>query len=227
MQNFHWSCPYCNRSTTITQQNHTSHVNTFFDNNKDGFLALVTRITTCPSPQCKEYEIKAALYKASNASLPTGNPMLEWQLRPQSNAKPFPQYIPKPLRDDYTEACTIRDLSPKASATLSRRCLQGIIRDYWGIKKARLIDEVHELNGHVDSATWQAIDSVRSIGNIGAHMEKDINVIVDVEPEEAQLLIGLIEILFKDWYIARHERQAHLDGIVAIAKAKAARRSGG
>ena len=31
---------------------------------------------------------------------------------------------------------------------------------------------------------WQAIDAVRSIGNIGAHMEKDINLIVDVDPEE-------------------------------------------
>ncbi len=86
--------------------------------------------------------------------------------------------------------------------------------------KNRLIDEINELKGKVDQPTWEAIDAVRSIGNIGAHMEKDINLIVDVEPEEAELLIGLIEILLKDWYMARHERQQHLQSIVAVAQAK-------
>lgn len=89
---------------------------------------------------------------------------MDWQLRPQSNAKPFPPYIPAPIREDYEEACSIKDLSPKAAATLSRRCLQGIIRDYWGISKARLIDEINELKGKVDQSTWDAIDAVRNIG---------------------------------------------------------------
>lgn len=37
---------------------------------------------------------------------------------------------------------------------------------------------------------------VREIGNIGAHMEADINVIIDVDPDEAQILIDLVELLF-------------------------------
>ncbi|WP_372445280.1 hypothetical protein [Clostridium estertheticum] len=41
----------------------------------------------------------------------------------------------------------------------------------------------------MDPLTWEAIDAVRTIGNIGAHMEKDINQIVDVESSEAALLI--------------------------------------
>jgi hypothetical protein len=52
-----------------------------------------------------------------------------WSLIPSSSAKTFPNYVPKVILDDYNEACLIRDLSPKASATLSRRCLQGMIRD--------------------------------------------------------------------------------------------------
>jgi hypothetical protein len=32
--------------------------------------------------------------------------------------------------------------------------------------------------------------------------------IIDVDPEEAQLLIGLIEFLIEDWYITRHKRQS-------------------
>jgi hypothetical protein len=38
-----------------------------------------------------------------------------------------------------------------------------------------------------------ATEAVRKLGNIGAHMEKDINVTVDVDPNEASLLTGLVE----------------------------------
>jgi hypothetical protein len=114
----------------------------------------------------------------------------------------------------------IRDLSPKASATLSRRCLQGMIRDFWGIKKARLTDEIEAIEDKVDADTWAAIDAVRTVGNIGAHMEKDINVIVDVDPHEAQLLIGMIEMLIKDWYVMRQERKERLAAIVQMKDAK-------
>jgi hypothetical protein len=34
-----------------------------------------------------------------------------------------------------------------------------------------------------------------------------INLIIDVDPEEAQLLIGLIEFLIEDWYITRHKSE--------------------
>ncbi|MDP1924426.1 MAG: DUF4145 domain-containing protein [Thiobacillus sp.] len=223
MTHFLWTCPFCNRGATITEKNHYSQANHFLHGNKDGHLVIVVSATTCPNAECKEYELKARLFKWDGThGRAVGEPLTQWQLRPSSNAKVFPEYIPKPVLDDYTEACAIRDLSPKASATLARRCLQGIIRDYWGISKNRLVEEISELKPLIDSATWGAIDAVRSIGNIGAHMEKDINLVIDVEPEEAQLLIGLIEILLKDWYIARHERQVHLNGIVALAGAKKA-----
>jgi integrase len=55
-------------------------------------------------------------------------PVLQrWNLIPEADIKIFPDYIPKPILDDYAEACLINNLSPKASATLSRRSLQGII----------------------------------------------------------------------------------------------------
>jgi hypothetical protein len=89
-----------------------------------------------------------------------------------------------------------------------------MIRDFWSISKARLIDEITALEDKVDPLTWSAIDAVRKIGNIGAHMGKDINLIVDVDPDEADLLIGLIETLIHDWYIVRHEREARLKKLV-------------
>jgi hypothetical protein len=218
---FLWTCSFCNRAATITSSNHSVSNFIFHNNNKDGSLVLRAASITCPNAECREYELKASLFKYNlQTDRTVGEAIQKWQLRPSSSAKVFPTYVPQTIIDDYTEACVIRDLSPKASATLSRRCLQGIIRDFWGISKNRLIDEINELKTKIDPATWQAIDAVRSIGNIGAHMEKDINLVVDVEPHEAQLLIGLIEILIKDWYIAKHERQAHLAEIVALAESK-------
>jgi hypothetical protein len=58
------------------------------------------------------------------------------------------------------------------------------------------------------------------VGNIGAHMEKDVNVIIDIDPGEADLLIRLIEDLFHDWYVVRHEQEQRLADIKALAQSK-------
>lgn len=152
-------------------------------------------------------------------------------LRPENLSKQQPAYIPQPLREDYLEACLIRDKSPKASATLARRCLQGMIRDFCKISRGTLGGEIEALRKRVSEGSApkgvteesvDAIDAVRSIGSIGAHMEKDINVIVDVDPGEAQALIELIELLFDEWYVAQHRRASKLARVNSIAAEKKA-----
>ena len=88
--------------------------------------------------------------------------------------------------------------------------------------------EIIALKDKVDPLVWQAIDGVRAIGNIGAHMEKNINHIIDVEPDEADKLIGLVEYLVDEWYVGRHNRQEQLEAIVSLAgEKKNERQSGG
>ncbi len=48
--------------------------------------------------------------------------------------------------------------------------------------------------------------------------------IVDVDPDEAKLLIGLIEFLFHQWYVVPDDRDQQLRKIVAAAAAKQAAR---
>jgi len=159
-------------------------------------------------------------------SLRFGKTWFDRRLVPSSSAKVFPDYIPSPIRSDYGEACAIVDLSPKASATLARRCLQGMIRDFWGISRPKLIQEIQELQGKVDSDVWSAIDALRKVGNIGAHMESDIDVIVDVDDDEAAKLIWLIELLMKEWYVAGHDRQERVQQVISVAQAKQAAKDG-
>jgi len=180
---------------------------------------LSTTFIVCPNPECKKFTLDVRLAKTernSNGDEKVLEDVKSWRLVPPSNAKVYPDYIPVALIADYTEACLIRENSPKASATLARRCLQGILRDFWKVKPGRLVDEIEAIKDKTDQLTWEAIDAVRKVGNIGAHMEKDINLIVDVEPNEAELLINLIETLFQDWYVGREDRKKRLQSIVDI-----------
>ncbi|MBA7478070.1 MAG: DUF4145 domain-containing protein [Dehalococcoidia bacterium] len=224
MVEFYWVCPFCNRGATIQDKDVLFQDVILRDkNNAEGKLKLECKFIVCPNSKCKQTSLSVGLsltYWASSLGWVTGDKIGEWNLIPQSIAQSFPDYIPEAILDDYNEACLIKDLSPKASATLSRRCLQGIIRDFWKVKPGRLVDEIEQIKDKVDPDTWKAIDSVRSVGNIGAHMEEDINLIVDVEPNEAELLIGLIEILLRDWYIAREQKKSHLESIVQLATEK-------
>ncbi len=221
-----FKCPYCNQHTTITNPNkYTKWEQILVEISEKGQVGLSIYAITCPNIDCRKLYLKVSLTNVANnqATRWQNGPTKElqtWQLLPESSAKVLPDYIPVAVKEDYYEACRIRDLSPKASATLSRRCIQGMIRDFWKISKSRLVDEIDALKEKVDSLTWDAIDSVRKVGNIGAHMEKDINLIIDVEPNEAQLLIELIEQLVDDWYVAKHDKEERLKKIKEIAEKK-------
>lgn len=169
----------------------------------------------CPS--CGEVAIQIV-----GVSNKTKGKMVWFQ--PNSTAKQFPDYIPQAIRQDYEEACAVVNLSPKSSATLARRCLQGIIRDFWGITENRLKDAIDKLQDKVTSTQWKVIDGVRRLGNIGAHMEKDINLIIDIDPEEADKLIKLIELLITQWYVERHNQEELFADIIGIDNTKQADR---
>ena len=229
-----YTCPYCNHPTFVTNPNMGSYLHVinidekrFDDNTKRG---VYYEAIACPNPSCKKLTFIVTIQEVTKDNWDnwkdTGITMNQWQLLPESLAKPQPSYIPKAILEDYNEASKILKLSPKAAASLARRCLQGMIRDFYGIKKSTLNLEIGALEDEVSSEVWAAIDAVRSVGNIGAHMEKDVNLIIDIDSDEAELLIKLIEDLFEDWYVVRHDRQIRQSKLKDLAKEKQAMRSG-
>lgn len=229
---FNWTCPHCDRAQTVVDESHKLiHNHIYLADLPEGSVGSTILAIRCANSDCGKLSVRAVVHLDKwNAS------KLEWfsdhentlaneWLIPRGSAKPQPEYIPKAIRDDYEEACLIRDLSPKAAATLARRCIQGMIRDFCGIAKGTLDAEIRALNDAIDNNTApravsvesvQAIDHLRKIGNIGAHMERDINIIVDVDPGEAQALIELVEMLLREWYVDRHSRQQRLSNVEAI-----------
>lgn len=230
-----WKCPYCGHAQVIAKDRFrrgwTGHYVQGWKH-KEFHPSVLIQTIVCANGDCRELTLDVALgviLVGSNDTTIKGVHQ-EWSLLPRSSAKPQPESIPEPLRLDYYEACAIRDLSPKASATLIRRCLQGMIRDFCGIAKATLAKEIDALREALDNHTAprgvthesvEAIDAVRKVGNIGAHMEKDIALIVDVEPGEAQMLIDLVEMLFEEWYVEREARTKRLAQITALSAQKA------
>lgn len=221
MKPFNWQCPYCNHHATLREDNLHTATNNLIIDNAEGYRQFRVICLVCPNTGCRRFTLDVVMYQYDRVSkLTPSTPIQSWKLLPPARMIPFPEYVPKPIVNDYQEACSIVDLSPKVAATLARRCLQGMIRDFWKITKGRLVDEVAALEDRVDPLTWQAINAVKNVGNIGAHMEKDINVIIDVDPQEAEKLISLIEILVEDWYISRQNKEDRLKMIVAIGQEK-------
>lgn len=125
----------------------------------------------------------------------------ETLIRPKAiNRQPISLEVPAIFADDYKEACLVIVDSPKASAALSRRCLQSIIRDNLGIKKKDLFQEIQEVidKGLLPSDLLESLDAVRNIGNFAAHPIKSESTgeIVDVEPHEAEWNLDVLEMLF-------------------------------
>lgn len=234
-----WRCPYCGQNATIDSNNEAEFFNflgvtrTQKWKNKNDDMIFITKIITCPNENCKEFSLEVEMHKAFhnqnvyiNFGLSKEKLLKKWKLLPHSMAKVFPNYIPDNIKKDYEEACAILNDSPKASATLSRRCLQGIIRDYWEITdKNTLFNEIKELSAKgVDQNIIDTLQAFRSIANIGAHPEKD-NTIIDVEKKEAEELIKMIEMLFEEWYIAREERKRRLNNIKQINQNKRSKKT--
>lgn len=194
------TCPFCNATVlSNTIQRYFSYHGTSEEPSLNDACELLVSGTFCPNCRRTIFTAKyTGLKMPKNTIIP---------IYPLSPARQFPDYIPESIRQDYEEAYSILSLSPKASATLSRRCLQGMIRDFWKISERTLFEEITALKDKIPASQYQAIDALRQLGNIGAHMEKDTNLIIDIEPQEAQYLLKLIELLLQQWYVERHEQE--------------------
>lgn len=118
---------------------------------------------------------------------------------------PLSPDIPKEFTKDYEEACLVLFDSPKASAALSRRCLQYLLREKAKVKKSDLYKEIDEVlaSNQLPSYLADGIDAVRNIGNFAAHPIKSTNTgeIVEVEPGEAEWLLDILEGLFDFYFV--------------------------
>lgn len=134
-----------------------------------------------------------------------------------------PEVTDQDVVEDYTEACLVLADSPKASAALSRRCLQHVLNTVGSATSKNLSPAIDEVlaKGGIPTYVSGQLHALRNIGNFAAHPMKDqTGQIVDVEPGEAEWNLDVLESLFDFYYVepARvQSRKAALNAKLASA----------
>ncbi|MDH5670894.1 MAG: DUF4145 domain-containing protein [Myxococcales bacterium] len=214
MRALDWSCPSCGLSTEVAADRVQRSVTTVMSENAVGPRLFALSAVVCPNRLCMQLSVTMAMHalrKDAHGSVAADErPLRSWDLVPGPKGRQLPNYVPDAVSAEYAQACQILDISPSAAALLARRCLQGMVRDFWGVKKTFLADELDGIEDKVDRETWEAIEAVRRRGSIAKHFEKGTNVLIEVDRGEPEALLRLIEYLVEDWYVARRRRQQRL-----------------
>ena len=192
-------CPHCLTSIHPKEENH------ILGNDSTSLWAVVWQ--TCPA--CKKFIIalheQYDRYRLSDGSdhYYKSRVLLAYPKAPSRT--PLPPEVPSPYRDDYREACMTLADSPKASAALSRRCLQAILRDHAGVKHGNLAGEIQQVidSGKLPSHLTESLDAIRNIGNFAAHPIKSTSTgeVIEVEDGEAEWNLDVLESLFDFYFV--------------------------
>ncbi len=169
--------------------------------------------TTCPSCTKPTIKVKQTIY---NAPPYRGETYPVYPHSPRRAA--IGDAAPPALKENYEEACAVLSISPKASAALSRRVLQAMLKDqgYESSNLAKQIDSVLSETSPdkvLPAAIRDTIDAVRTFGNFAAHpiTDKTSLQIIDVEPNEAEWCLDIIETLFEHYYVRPAEIRKKLE----------------
>lgn len=170
----------------------------------DGMFYL--NCTTCP--ECKRISVLLSRDHTTSLLYPRG-----------ASRPPLSQHVPEPYATDYREACLTLPDSPKASAALSRRSLQHLIRSHFTIQKPKLSKEIEALlaSNALPPYLATAVDAIRQVGNLAAHPTKDSSTgeIIEVEPQEAEWLLDTLEHLYEFCFVQPKITQEKWDALNA------------
>jgi hypothetical protein len=220
-------CPHC--TTDFHEEWYDAH---FIRTNGKPFIVRFRgmevfwhyRTTVCS--KCKDVVIEIAPVNTSGSSQPLGWRMVypigtsRWAMVPE---------VPADIANDYIEACNVLPISPKASAALSRRCLQNIIhREGYKVGNGDLAKEIDLLLNESDpkkaipQSLHDTVDAIRNFGNFGAHPINDKTAlqIVEVDDHEAEWCLQILEECFEHFYVrpaAAKARKRALDEKLAAA----------
>ena len=160
----------------------------------------VFRVRSTLCPECDQL-----IFRVDRYSLSSG--VLEKSITayPKGTSRPVSPAVEGKFESDFREACLVIGDSEKASAALSRRCLQNILREKAETKEKDLAPQIQEVldSGKLPSHLADAIDGVRVIGNFAAHPIKSTHTgeVIEVELGEAEWLLETLEGFFDFYFV--------------------------
>lgn len=205
-------CPYCNVGVRFEVQD----VGPVHDDGIDGKqLGYQLAETFCP--ECQGFVVLLRRGQYWQHDLEDGgsrelmDSSVEVIFPSPKNPRPLPAEVPESYRADFAEACAVLSISPKASAAISRRVLQHLLREELKIVHRTLEQEIADFISRpgVPSDLVEAVDAIRNVGNFAAHPMKNTSTgeVLEVEPGEANWLLDVLESLF-DFQFVQPKRLA-------------------
>jgi hypothetical protein len=174
-------------------------------------------------PECGDVTIELARH------IEAGKPGEDWrQIYPIGASRgPVSPEVPPDIRQDYVEACNVLPISAKASAALSRRCLQNMLHAH-NYRAKDLAKEIDLLLNETDPKKAlphklrETVDGIRNFGNFSAHPidDKTTLQVIDVDPHEAEWCLQILEDMFEHFYVGpamAKAMKAALDAKLAAA----------
>ena len=195
-------CPHCNVAIHSRFQSHFAIEEKQFQLPNGGIAHKGNwKIKHQQCPECG----KSILLIERESTRSNAGQVGQFMAYPQKYTRPVPAEVPDTYRQDYVEACKVLEDSPKASAALSRRNLQAVLRDKAGTKSKDLFDQIEEVttSGKVPSHIAEDLHAVRNIGNFAAHTIKSTSTgaIVEIEPGEAEWNLDVLDLLFDFYFV--------------------------
>jgi hypothetical protein len=215
------NCPHCGIAFHDTWE--IAGIKTYPDANRQNHR-WHSRTTVCPTCFKPTIELYDHLMQGPNV----GPPILQLRVYPQNTfRKPTPAEVPPDLKEDYEEASKVLPLSSKASAALSRRCLQALLRAQ-GYPQHDLARQIDALLAEpapakaIPSSLRETVDAVRNFGNFSAHRITDQTTlqVIDVEENEAEWCLDILDEAFDHYYVRPAQaraRKATLDAKLSAA----------
>jgi hypothetical protein len=192
-------CPHCRKA--IYFEEITSHAYRYDEPQEDGPTGYDISHGFCPACESLIVLFRNGRYFED----PTQG---AWLIEPEVDQVLYPTdraertlgpEVPESYKRDYDEAVAVLPHSAKASAAITRRLLQHILREDFAIKPSDLAKEIETFIdlSEVPSYIAEAVDAVRNVGNLAAHplKNKSTGQVVDVEHGEAEWLLDVIESL--------------------------------
>lgn len=209
-------CPHC-----LVEANFNFSERFIFDNETYGYSISYS---VCPNDSCKN--LVAYLNEGQISHTQAGpfyhpsSLMKKRLINPKGISRnPVPESVPEDIKQVYLEAALVLADSPQASAALSRRCLQHLLRDHVGVKNGDLYDEIEEAlaKGGIPSYISEELHSIRQIGNFGAHPNKSKNTgeVIPVEPGEAENNLDVLDSLFDFYFVVPEKTKQRKDALKA------------
>lgn len=204
------TCPHCTVAVRFepctASAGHASFQTYQFNCQTPGGFHLMLSVAACPN--CGKPIVRALHLTCPGDNKPRPLDMTLW---PDTADRPVPMDVEAEapgLAADFREGVAVLPKSKKASAALSRRCLQYVLTHKGGAKKRDLADQIDEVLPHLPTRLAENVDAIRNVGNFAAHPLKSTSSgqIVEVEDGEAEWLLDVLEDIFDHYYVspARH-----------------------